>query len=211
MRRVLKDQFFNYPQNLAGFNGPAQPIEHIFGFCIYSKWTVAALTARTFDDADVDVPTSAISYTAHGFITGQVGRLTTTGVLPAPLATATDYYIIAINANTFKLASSYANALAGTFIVITSAAGGGDHTFTPTALSGASTKLQGSVNYDPHFQTGDWFDLVDAAGSPLTVNITATGSKYWNIPDSMYEFVRQVVVQTNGLFAIESYVYAKGM
>jgi hypothetical protein len=53
--------------------------------------------------------------------------LTTSGTLPAGLATATDYYAIRLSNTTFKLATSYANSIAGTAINITST-GSGTHT-----------------------------------------------------------------------------------
>ncbi len=55
-------------------------------------------------------------------------ELTTTGTLPAGLATGTQYYVITGNGSTtFKLASSHSNARAGTAIDITDA-GSGTHT-----------------------------------------------------------------------------------
>lgn len=62
-------------------------------------------------------------------LTGTRVRLTTTTTLPAGLATATDYYVIKVSDTTFKLATSYANAVAGTQIDITDA-GTGTHTVT---------------------------------------------------------------------------------
>jgi len=59
--------------------------------------------------------------------TGDKYRLTTTGTLPGPLNTLTDYYIIRIDAFTIQLALSYANALAGTQIHFLSQ-GTGNHT-----------------------------------------------------------------------------------
>lgn len=57
-------------------------------------------------------------------------RFTTTGTLPAPLAAGTTYYVIAGASRTaFRLATSRANALAGSAIDITSA-GSGTHTGT---------------------------------------------------------------------------------
>ena len=54
--------------------------------------------------------------TAHGFITGDHVQLTTSGSLPAGLATSTDYWVIADSTSRFRLASSLANALAGTAV-----------------------------------------------------------------------------------------------
>jgi len=81
-----------------------------------------------FLDADVSVAADTITETAHGFATGSPIRLTTTGTVPGGLATGVTYWVIRTDANTIQLATSRANALIGTQIDITSAAGGGTHT-----------------------------------------------------------------------------------
>jgi hypothetical protein len=84
----------------------------------------------TFVDGDVSVGNDTITETAHGFTTGEGPiRLTNSGgALPTGLATGTDYWVIVDDADTIRLATSRANALAGTDIDITAAAGGGTHT-----------------------------------------------------------------------------------
>lgn len=52
---------------------------------------------------------------------------TTTGTLPAPLTVNTTYWLIRVSASTYKIATSQANALAGTQVDITDA-GSGTHT-----------------------------------------------------------------------------------
>jgi hypothetical protein len=66
--------------------------------------------------------------------TGARIRTSSTGTLPAGLAAATDYYVVVVNNTTVKLATSRANALAGTVIDITDA-GTGTHTLTQQAPS----------------------------------------------------------------------------
>jgi len=56
-------------------------------------------------------------------------RFTTTGTLPGGLSLATDYWLIRQSSTTAKVASSFANAIAGTFIDITDD-GTGTHTLT---------------------------------------------------------------------------------
>lgn len=87
-------------------------------------------SAFSFIDADVSVANNTIAETAHGYRTGDLIRLTTTGVLPAGLALLTDYYIIRVDANLIKLATSQFNAEWGIAVDITAAAGGGTHTLT---------------------------------------------------------------------------------
>ena len=94
-------------------------------------------------DASTDVCTytSTTSYPSN-ILTGTRVRLTTTTTLPGGLATATDYYVIRVSDTTFKLATSYANAVAGTAINITDA-GTGTHTVSwllPRYTNGAGVQ-----------------------------------------------------------------------
>lgn len=99
--------------------------------------TTAQATTNTLGQSDTftaDASTDVCTYTStanvpSNILTGTRVRLTTTTTLPAGLATATDYYVIRVSDSTFKLATSYANAVAGTAIDITDA-GTGTHTVT---------------------------------------------------------------------------------
>lgn len=96
--------------------------------------TTAQNTTNTLGYADTftaDAGTDICTYTSttnipSNVLTGTRMRLTTTTTLPAGLATATDYYYIKVTDSTFKLATTYANAIAGTAINITDA-GTGTH------------------------------------------------------------------------------------
>lgn len=94
-------------------------------------------------DAGTDLMTyTSITNLPSNILTGTRVRLTTTTTLPAPLATATDYYVIRMSDGTFELATSYANAIAGTQINITDA-GTGTHTITwllPRYTNGAGVQ-----------------------------------------------------------------------
>lgn len=83
-------------------------------------------TAKTFT---ADATTDRLSAASHGFPTGLKVRVSTSGTLPAGLTASTDYYVIATGASVFQLATSRANAFAGTAIDITDA-GSGTHTCT---------------------------------------------------------------------------------
>jgi hypothetical protein len=107
-----------------------------FALKFYSHDTVgrrseilALSTAVTFVDGDVTTGTDSITKTAHGFDNGYRVTLSTSGVLPAGL-TAGTYYLIVVDANTLKLATTRDNARDGTAVDITAAAGGGTHTIT---------------------------------------------------------------------------------
>lgn len=99
--------------------------------------TTAQATTNTLGQSDTftaDAGTDVCTWTStanipSNVLTGTRVRLTTTTTLPAGLATATDYYVIRLSDTTFSLATSYANAVAGTAINITDA-GTGTHTVT---------------------------------------------------------------------------------
>jgi hypothetical protein len=150
---------------------------------ILIEYTVAASTAKTFVDADVNTTTNRITITSHGYYTGRKVAATTDGVLPGGLS-ATNYFVIKVDANTIQLAASMADAVAGTAVDITSAAGGGTHTLTPAAISTASWKLQGS------FDDSTWFDIQAADLQAMSGNITATGNVFTHHDTPAYCYVR---------------------
>ncbi len=83
---------------------------------------------------------AVVTLSAHGFQTGDIVYLTTTGALPTGLAQNTLYYVISVNSTTFRLATSAANAAAGTAIN-TSGTQSGTHTLfhCPYGLGNGST------------------------------------------------------------------------
>lgn len=99
--------------------------------------TTAQATTNTLGQSDTftaDAGTDTCTWTStanfpSNILVGTRVRLTTTTTLPGGLATATDYYVIKASDTTFQLATSYANAVAGTAINITDA-GTGTHTAT---------------------------------------------------------------------------------
>lgn len=143
---------------------------------VYSVGTKGIDSVNCMAIIDVDTPAAVIvasasivfatgtwTSAAHGLTTGLKVQLTTSSALPAPLLVATDYYVIRVTADTFKLASSLVNAQAGTAITL-SDAGVGNQTVTPTALAGGTIKLQQS------YDGTNWADLGSAT------NVTADGN-----------------------------------
>jgi hypothetical protein len=85
--------------------------------------TERASAAATITNASPGV----VTHTAHGAKNFDVMFFTTSGTLPTGLTASTLYWITWIDANTYKLSTTLANAIAGTFIN-TSSAGSGTHT-----------------------------------------------------------------------------------
>lgn len=100
----------------------------------------AKLESGTIADTVFTAANATEIFTAasHGLQTGDgpIQVSNAGGGLPAGLVAATDYWIIRIDANTFYLATSFANALAGTHLSITT-----DGTGTQTLADTTATKL----------------------------------------------------------------------
>ena len=96
-------------------------------------------TLSAFSTFTADAGTDVITHSNINLFPYTRVQVSTTTTLPAGLAAATDYYVIKVTDTTAKLATSYANAVAGTPIDITSA-GTGTHTINtllPRYTSGA--------------------------------------------------------------------------
>jgi len=125
--------------------GKTEPSNHLFCYGqAVSRATYSALfdvivpTVGTFT---VTVATPGVfTLTAHGMHTGEAVYLTTTGALPTGLSANTLYYVIYVDANTFRLATTRANAFVPTPIN-TSGTQSGTHTlrYCPYGLGDGST------------------------------------------------------------------------
>lgn len=82
----------------------------------------------------VSLSANTLTMTAHGLLTGDGPvRFVTTGVLPAGIALSTDYWIVVVTANTVRLATSRAAAIAAVPVVVDITGGGsGVHTLQDT-------------------------------------------------------------------------------
>jgi hypothetical protein len=111
-----------------------------------SRATYATLYGRltsSLGAVEISIATpGVVTLAAHGLATGDRIELTTTGALPTGLAANTNYWVIYVNASTFSLATTLANALAGTKIN-TSGSQSGVHTlrYCPWGTSGATDFL----------------------------------------------------------------------
>ena len=95
--------------------------------CIFGNAQVGIAGARDGLNATISAVSTTfdtLTVTAHGLITGDRINFTTTGSLPSPLSAATGYNAIVIDANTIKVATSRANAEAGTAVNLTTTGSG---------------------------------------------------------------------------------------
>ena len=74
---------------------------------------VAGSTSLSIDAAEVTNATDSFESTAHGLVTGDRILVTEVGTMPSGLSEI-QYWIIKVDTDNFKLATTYANAIAGT-------------------------------------------------------------------------------------------------
>lgn len=127
---------------------------------------------------------------AHGFALGLIVQFTTSTTLPTGISLATNYYVVPISSTTYKVATSLANALAGTVVAYTNT-GTGNQTATPVALAGAVAYLQGSNDNE---QT--W-----ATVPQTTQYITADASFVCEVDYVRYDSYRVKADLTTGMMA----------
>lgn len=161
--------------------------------------TVDTPSNKTFLAAAVTInPANTITISAHGYTTGLKVQISNPGTLPTGITAVTDYFVIVVNANTIKLASSLVNALAGTSISITNI-GSGTNTVNVTALAGASVKLQQSND------NVNWSDIANTS-----TNITQTAVIFLEKDRPTFQYVRLFLTLTAGHISLSNAILVKG-
>lgn len=161
----------------------------------------AALTAGSA--TEVSLTPNTVSVPAHGYTTGTLVTLTTTGTLPAGLATATPYFLYVPDANTVGFATSQANAAAGTLVDITGyGSDDGVHTIVATATLTGTFVLQ--KNNEPADLTPIWKDI--AAATVISAAVVLN----FPLVDMGYREIRAVVTMTSGTVLVSARINAKG-
>lgn len=142
--------------------------------------TAAGLTNGSA--SDISLSGDSITLASHNISTAFPMYWTTvTGTTPTGLTNGTTYYAIKVDANTIKLASSSANARAGTAVDITAVGGRSTFTLTPTAFAGTWTLYwQGSND------NLNWFTL-----DTSSITYSVPTSLLWAGP-IYYRYVRPV-------------------
>lgn len=147
--------------------------------------------------ADIDFEENLWDAPAHGLSEGLKVQLTTSDTLPDPLLVATDYFVIVVDADSFMLAASLADAQAGTPITLVDA-GVGDQTVTPVALAGGTIKLQ---------QSNDgvtWVDLGSATNITVDANVLLEKDR----PTT--DFISVLITLTAGHISADLQILGKG-
>lgn len=168
-------------------------------FSCQAIYDVQTPGAKNFTDTDVNITANTVTVTAHGYSTGFKVQLTTTGTLPAPLTILTDYFLIVVNANTLKFATTLANALAGTAIDITTqGSAAAIDTITGVTLASASVTFR---------KSNDGVNFIDVQ---TATSITVDGSVMIEQPNTAYRYFKVVKALTSGQVATKALILVLG-
>lgn len=151
---------------------------------------VNSITIDGSSPSIVDVTTNSITSTGHEFTTGAVviyynGGGSNTSI--EGLTSGAAYYIIAIDANTIKLAGSLQDAVSGIAINITAVGTGSNHTISDdasVALLSANIYYGYGYNSIPSVQVDDPViaDVIWAAGSPVDQgDVVKVGDRFYEV------------------------------
>lgn len=129
------------------------------------KFSLTLDTSKTFTSAEVDIVNDVVTIANHGFKTGDVCGLKTTGAVPTGLTALTvAYYIIQDSTNKIGFATSRANAFAGTKVNL-------------TAIGSGTTTIHKNGFGDIQLGTlPDGFLITDAFYNVVTTFVSATDS-----------------------------------
>lgn len=175
------------------FSTNVQDAERIAIYTVASDGTPGA---KSFVAANVSPAADTITITSHGFVTGLKVALSGTN-LPGGLS-ATNYWVIKVDANTVQLATSLSNANAGTVVDITSAGTTADAALTPASLGSSSVELKVS------FDGTNYMSFASAK----TITIAGAGKQWLDCGTVNYPYVQLAfTAPTAGALTLDAYIY----
>lgn len=175
---------FNYLENLAArwrvylsegnFQG-ATTFDSTVGIAGNTSIGTALVVADFVFTADNT--TDTCTKVAHGLLTGDgpIRVSNSGGALPSGIVAATDYWVIKVGADTFKFATTLANALAGTPINLTT-----DGTGTQTLSDTASTLRSASLTVDGSGTVNGGLTVLGNYGTINNVTTVTSGTTNGN-------------------------------
>lgn len=119
---------------------------------------------------------AVVTLNGHGFQTGDQVYFTTTGALPTGLVINTIYFVVRIDANTFNLSTTLANAIAGTKITTT-----GTQSGTHTAVACPYGLGDGTTTFnvpDLRGRVPAGADAMGGAAAASRLTLAQTGGSY---------------------------------
>lgn len=138
----------------------------------------AVTTAEVFT---VDALTNTLLVPDHGFTTGDLATVSSTGTLPPPLVALCPYYVIVVDEDHIRLATTRANAIAGRAVVID---------ITQGVISVDMTESGSGYLVPPGVRAvgggaqtiAELKSVLQPAGSAYSVSILSPGSQFTDAP-----------------------------
>lgn len=153
------------------------------------------------DFAVTDIVDNLFTSNSHGFATGLKVQITTTGTLPTGLLLSTNYYIVVMSQNTFKLSDTLAHAVAGTNIVDVSTVGTGIHSCVPQS---DTAFFFNAILTSPWAGTGG--TVVDTTTNAHVVAKTAPGITHSLVSGNQFTLTGTTDRTFEGLFTVVSVI-----
>ena len=183
--------------NFAALTDLTIPMSNIDLGSLQIVYAAKSMSTKTFTDTNVNTTTDVVTVTAHGYSTGLKVALTTSGTLPIGLS-ATNYYMIVVDANKLKFATSATNALAGTAVDITAVGGIGDtQTLTPASLGAVIFTIQVSNDGTNWFSTS------------LTKTYASDGTHCFDLTTLYYKYYRLETTIAAGCMQLSAILFGK--
>lgn len=193
---ITKNQTLLSAVNLATDTNTAVPFDAIDQGSLHITYAAVTPGVKTFKDTTTSAADDTVTITGHGYSTGLKIALTTAGTLPAGLS-ATNYYMIVVDANTLKFATSAANARAGTAVDITDAGGAANNTITPAALGAVVFTIQVSNDGTNWFSTS------------LTKTYSADANHFFALTDIYAKYVQLNTTVAAGIVKVTAVLFGK--
>jgi hypothetical protein len=135
---VATDSLNQYNVKVGDSGGTAAQVNTSLLGTISAEYTAATATMT------IATP-CVVTYASHGLATGDRIYFTTSGALPTGVSASTTYFITKVDANTFKLSTTIANMLAGTFVA-SSGSQSGTHTIYVGGFREKTKQYQGQYD-----------------------------------------------------------------
>lgn len=168
--------------NLTGINNWGIFVSTPFALRINTSSTASTDTFKGGVATKVSTTNDTVDITTHSYGTGLAVLYTTSPATSGigGLVNGTTYYVVKMSYDQIKLATSKANATAGTVIDLTSQTGNGTYTLTPSPRTD-NPAFKWQVSND----SSSWFDL-----NVTSVTITATSVTGWDFGALAYKYLR---------------------
>ncbi len=185
------------------------------GNALISGGEVKAIVGETFNSfnsaTNVNVTNNTLTISSHGYSTGDVVVYDKNGgTIVTGLTNYGIYYVIVVNSNTIKLATSLTNATNGTAIDLTVVGSGTQKLYVPVSSSGNGYYVAPTVQFTAAEGSGaTGRAVVNEDGTLSHVIITNSGSGYTTAPAVTFStdaYKTRIEITSNNVTTVYGFV-----